>query len=67
MATRAARKLFDDALSAAKCKDQAEAYEAVASAAAASKLVADQGFMIELGSTQKYSRINPNCNNDKPQ
>ena len=46
MATRAERKVFDDALSEAKCKTQAEAHEAVAAAVAASKLVSDQGYMV---------------------
>ena len=41
VATRAARKVFYDALSAAKCKSQAEAHEAVAAAVAESKIVAD--------------------------
>ena len=43
---RVAKKLSDDALSEAKCKAQDESYEAIAAAAAASKLVADKGYMI---------------------
>ena len=46
VATRSAIKLFDDALSAAKCKDQDEAHDSVAAAVAASKLVSDQGSII---------------------
>ena len=67
MATRAARKIFNDALSEAKCKTQAESHEAVAAAFVASKLVADEGFMIDQGSTTKDSKINPTCNTYKPQ
>ena len=67
VATRSARKLFDDDLSAAKCKDQAEGHEAVSAAVAASKLVVNQGSMIKLGSTPKDSKMNPTCNTDKPQ
>ena len=43
VATTPERKVFDDYLSAAKCKAQAESHEAIAAAVAASKLVADQG------------------------
>ena len=65
--TRSARKVFDDALRAAKCKAQAESHETVAAAVASSKLVADQGSMIEQGSTIKDYKMNPTCNTDKPQ
>ena len=54
-------------MSAAKCKSQAEAHEVVAAAVAASKLVADMGSMIKIGSTTKDSKMNPTCNTDKPQ
>ena len=37
MATREPREVFDDALSAAKCKSQAEYHKSVAAAFAASK------------------------------
>ena len=67
MATRAARKLFDDSLSAAKCKSQAEAHEYVAAAVAASKLVSGQVSIIKQGSTPKDYKINSTCNTDKPQ
>ena len=65
--TRAARKAFNDYLSAAKCKTQDESHEAVAAAVVASKLVADQGSMIDQGSNPEYSKINPTCNTDKTQ
>ena len=67
MATRTARKVFDYSLSGSKCKSQVEAHEVVAAAVAASKLVADQGSMIEQVSTTKDSKMNPTCNTDKPQ
>ena len=67
VATRSAIKLFDDTLSSAKCKVQAESHEAVAAAVVASKLVADQGSMIDQGSNPEYSKINPTCNTDKTQ
>ena len=67
VATRAARKGFDDDLSADKCKAQAEAHEAVAATVAASKLVADKSSMIEIRSTPKDSKMNPTYNTDRPQ
>ena len=67
VATRSAIKLFDDTLSAAKCKSQAEAHESVAAAVAASKLVSGQVSIIKQGSTPKYYKMNSTCNNDKPQ
>ena len=66
MATRASRKVFDYSLSAANCKAQAEAHEAIAAVVAASRLVADQGYMIKQGSTPKDPKMNPTCNADKP-
>ena len=65
MATRAARKLFDDSLSAAKCKSQAEAHAAVSAEVAVSKVVADQGSMIKLCSNPKDYKMNTTCNTDK--
>ena len=65
METRAVRKVFDDALIAAKCKSQAEAHDAVAAVVAAPKLVADQSYMNNQGSTPKDSKMNPTCNIDK--
>ena len=41
VATRSARKVFDDAFGAAKCKSQAESHEAVDATVEASKLVAE--------------------------
>ena len=67
MTTRAARKAFNDSLSAAKCKTQDEPHEAVAAAVAASKLVADKGYIIEIGSTPKDPKMNTTCNTVKPQ
>ena len=67
VATRSAIKLFDDTLSAAKCKSQAEAHESVAAAVAASKLVADKGSIIEIGSTPKDPKTNTTCNTVRPQ
>ena len=66
MSTREPREVFDDALSAAKCKSQAEYHKSVAAAFAASKLVADQVYLIKQGSTPKYSKMNPTCNTDNP-
>ena len=63
---RAARKVFDDAFSAVKCKAQAESDETIAAVVAESKLFADQFSMIEQGSTTKDSKINSTCNTDKP-
>ena len=48
-----ARKVFDDALSAAKYKAHTKSHESVADTVAASKLVSDQVSMIQLGSTPK--------------
>ena len=67
MTTRTARKLVNDALSAAKCKAQDEAHEAVAAAVTESTLVADQGSMIKIGYTPKNSKMNPTCDTEKPQ
>ena len=67
VATSPARKVFDDALSSAKCKAKAESHETVAAVVDASKLVADQGSMINQGYTKKDSKTNPTCNTDKPQ
>ena len=67
MATRTERKVFDDALSAAKCKAQADAHEAVASAVASSTLFADKSSMIAQGSTRKDSKLNSTCNTNKTQ
>ena len=67
VATRAEIKLFNDAFIASKCKAQAEAREAVLPAVAASKLVSDEGSMIKIGSTPKYSKMNPTYYTDKPQ
>ena len=67
VATRAAIKVFDDALRAAKCKSQAESHNSVAAAVSVSKLVADQGYIIDQGSTPKDPKMNPNCNTDKHQ
>ena len=67
MATRAARKVSNDALSAAKCKAQDEYHEAVAAAVAASRLVADKGFMIKQVCTSNNPKTNTTCNTDKPQ
>ena len=66
MEKRASRKWFDDDLSADKCKSRVESHEAVAATVTASQLVADQVSMIKIGSTPKYSNINPTCNTDKP-
>ena len=62
VATREARKVFDDTLSVAKCKAQAEVHDSVATAGSASKSVADQGYMLEQGYTPKDSRMNPTFN-----
>ena len=62
-----ARKVFDDALSAAKYKAHTKSHESVADTVAASKLVSDQVSMIQLGSTPKDSKMNPTCNTDNPQ
>ena len=67
MVTMAARKVFNDALSAVKYKAQAEAHESVSAAVVASKVVVHQGSMIDKGYTPKYSRMNPTFNTDKPQ
>ena len=67
VATRAARKVINDALSEAKWKAQDESHEAIAAEVAASELVSDQGFMIKQGSTPKYPKTNTTCNTDKPQ
>ena len=67
VATRATRKVFDDALIESKCKAKSEAHEAVADAVAASESVANQGYMIDKGSTPKDPKMNPTCNTDKPQ
>ena len=67
MTTRAARELSDDALCESKCKAQAESHEAVDASVAASKLVADQGFMIYKCSTPKDSKMNTTCCTNKPQ
>ena len=67
MTTKVARKVFDDVLSADNCKVQVESHEFVDAAVSASKLVADQGSMIKLGSTPKNYKMNPTCNTDKLQ
>ena len=67
ISTRAARKVFDDVFSAAKYRAQSEDHDAVAAAVAESKLVANQGSMIDIGSTPNDSNMNPTCNTDKPQ
>ena len=54
-------------MSEAKYKAQAESREAVATAVATSKLFSNQGYMIDIGSTPKYSKINCTYNTDKPQ
>ena len=62
----AVRKIFDDDLSAAKCKSQAESHEAVATAVSESRLVSDQGYMIKKVSTPKDSNMDPSRNTDNP-
>ena len=67
LATMTARKVFDSALSAAKYKAHTKSHESVADTVAASKLVSDEGSMIKIGSTPKYSKMNPTYYTDKPQ
>ena len=66
MSTRAERQVVNDAYSEVKYKAQDESNKAVATASAASKLVADQGYIIYLGSTTKCSRMNPTYNTMEP-
>ena len=67
VATREARKVSGDALSAAKCKVKAESHEDFSAAVSVSKLFAYQGSIIKKGSTPKYSKMNTTFNTDKPQ
>ena len=66
VATRAARKSFDDAFNVANCKAQAEAHEYISDAVAASKSFSDKDSMIKKGYTPNDFKKNPTFNTNNP-